>query len=316
MSSPRRATVLALAGTVIGLVGWAGAEAQSPPSRIGKLPAPLPTLSPYAKHVLSLGPVGYWRLGEARGPVAQDSSGHKHNGVYHGQPLFHQPGAIANDPDRAVGLRDRSYVEIAANRAFSVDLKKGLTVEAWLRPDRLDFPGETKDPYVHWLGKGEAGQLEWGFRFYSRTRKDGTPSSRPNRISAYIWNAAGGEGAGAFFQETLTPGQWIHVVAVYQPPGPGAGVLIYRDGVLKKGPPSKGTLYSTFQIKPTAGNSPVRLGTRDLASFLTGGLDEVAIYPRVLTAEEIRTNHRLGTKSGPVRIPVPDAKAKRSARSR
>src|SRR5262249_50095179 len=158
-----RATILALAGTIVGLAGWAGVEAQTPPARNARLPVPLPTLSPYAKHVLSLRPVGYWRLGEAKGPAALDSSGHKHNRVYHGNPVFRQPGAIANAPDRAVGVGHRSYVEIAANRAFSVNLKKGLTVEAWLRPDRLDFPGETKDPYVHWLGKGETGQLEWGF---------------------------------------------------------------------------------------------------------------------------------------------------------
>ena len=35
----------------------------------------------------------------------------------------------------------------------------------------------------------------------------------------------------------------------------------------------------------------MRLGTRDLGSFLTGALDEVAIYPRVLTATEVAENH-------------------------
>jgi hypothetical protein len=35
------------------------------------------------------------------------------------------------------------------------------------------------------------------------------------------------------------------------------------------------------------GSSPLRLATRDFASFLIGALDEVAIYPRVLSAEEI-----------------------------
>jgi hypothetical protein len=86
-------------------------------------------------------------------------------------------------------------------------------------------------------------------------------------------------------------GQWIHVVAVYEPPRKGAGVQIYRDGVFKKGPPSSGTLYSTFGIVPTSGPAPLRLGTRDLQSFLVGGLDEVAIYPRVLTPQEIRANY-------------------------
>jgi hypothetical protein len=252
-------------------------------------PGTAATLSPYAKRVLSLRPVAYWRLGESRLPTAFDWSKHNHNGTYHGPAILGQIGAIKNDPNRAVGLHGKSYVQIPTSDAFS--LKHGLTVEAWMRPDRLDFPGETEDPYVHWLGKGEKGRFQWGFRFYSKRRPDGTLSARPNRISAYAWNADGALGAGAYFEEPLTAGQWIHVVAVYEPPGKGAGVQIYRDGVFKKGPPSSGTLYSTFGIVPKTGTAPLRLGTRDLQSFLIGGLDEVAIYPRALTAQEIRANY-------------------------
>jgi hypothetical protein len=148
-----------------------------------------------------------------------------------------------------------------------------------------------------------SGQCEWGFRFYSQDSP-----TRPNRISAYIWNPVGGEGAGAYFQDVLTPGQWIHVVAVYEPGDkdtlPPAGVHIYRDGVPRLGPSpsSPGTLYKTFGIVPAHGKLPVRLGTLDAAtsggavvSYLTGGLDEVAIYPRVLTSDEIQQNFRVGS---------------------
>jgi hypothetical protein len=65
-------------------------------------------------------------------------------------------------------------------------------------------------------------------------------------------------------------------------------VSIYRNGVRQLGPPSSGTLYRTFNISPAHGSAPVRLGARDnLTLTLAGGLDEVAIYPRVLTAAEI-----------------------------
>jgi hypothetical protein len=40
----------------------------------------------------------------------------------------------------------------------------------------------------------------------------------------------------------------------------------------------------------------VRLGTRDLRGFLTGGLDEVAVYPYVLAPQEIRRHWLLGSK--------------------
>ena len=256
----------------------------------------------YSGLVLAKGPVGYWRLGEAAGPTAADASGNGYDGTYIGNPTFGQPGAIANDPDAAIGCNgpdSGDYVEIPDpnSAAFSQPTSgQGLTVEVWMRPDALTFSGQTSDPYVHWLGKGAPGRYEWALRFYSQE------ATRPNRISAYIWspgNPLGGEGAGAYVQDELVPGEWIHVVACYEPgdkdTDPPAGVHIFKNGVHRLGPPSRGTLYSTYGITPAHGTAPLRLGTRDLGSFLIGGLDEVAVYPRVLSADEILENYNTGT---------------------
>lgn len=286
----------------------------------------------YSGVVLTKGPVGYWRLGQAAGPSAFDASGNGYDGSYLGSPSFGQTGAIANDPDTAIGLNgpdSKDYVEILdpASQAFSQPTSGiGLTVEVWMRPDVLAFPGQTSEPYIHWLGKcvSGSGQCEWGLRFYSQDSP-----SRPNRISAYIWNPEGGEGAGAYFQDTLIQGQWIHIVAVYEPGDkdtvPPAGVRMYRDGVFRQGPStSPGTLYKTYGIVPAHGTLPVRLGTRDAAtsgsaavSYLTGGLDEIAIYPRVLGDDEILQNYCAGSDrcsvmvSRPIRSP---SRRKASAR--
>jgi hypothetical protein len=169
---------------------------------------------------------------------------------------------------------------------------KGLSVEVWMRPDLLDFKGEaTKPPddFIHWLGKGEKGRYEWGFRFYRRR------SDRPNRISAYVWNADGKLGAGAYVEDRLATGAWIHLVATYDDPRlPNAQVRLYKDGAPSAHNASPGTLYKSYNIRPQHGQAPVRLGTRDLRGFLTGGLDEVAIYPRVLRAEEVLHHWRVG----------------------
>ena len=114
---------------------------------------------PYSTVVLAKGPVGYWRLGESVGPTATDSSGNDNNGVYFGSPGYGQPGAIAGSVDTAIGLKGFSsgdYVEIAdpAGSPFSQPTSgAGLSVEVWMRPDALVFPGQTAQPYIHWLGR-------------------------------------------------------------------------------------------------------------------------------------------------------------------
>ncbi|HLN47422.1 MAG TPA: LamG domain-containing protein [Magnetospirillaceae bacterium] len=255
-------------------------------------PAPAGAAQPYSARVLAKKPVAYWQFGERSGLVAHDSVNQQHNGAYKGGVALGQTGAVHSEPSTSIGLNGKdAYVEIPDSVMFSQPTSGlGLTVEAWMRPDVLTFTGETSAHYVHWLGKGTPGAFEWGFRFYSQQ------SPRPNRISAYIWNAAGAEGSGAYFQDVLQPGVWIHVVACYDPgdaSNPNAGVSIYRDGTLRASPvKSPGARYAAYDIHAAHGAAPVRLGTRDLGSFLSGGLDDVAIYPRVLSAAEVLDNYR------------------------
>src|SRR5215204_3567364 len=157
----------------------------------------------YQQKVLTKLPVAYWRLGELKGPTAFDATKHGHDGTYHGTPTYGEVGAIKGDPNTAIKLGGyRSYIEVPSSKDFSQPTSgQGLTVEVWVRPDVLVFEGA-------------------GLRFYSEE------STRPNRISAYIWNPASGLGAGAYFQDKLEPGEWIYVVACYTPGDktkPGAG---------------------------------------------------------------------------------------------
>ena len=97
----------------------------------------------------------------------------------------------------------------------------------------------------------------------------------------------------------LTVRAWVYLVATFDDPRqPNARVQLYKDGKPSPHNGSPGTLYKSYGIRPQHGGAPVRLGTRDLRSFLTGGLDEVAICPRVLTAEEVRQHWRVA-RGGP-----------------
>ena len=114
-----------------------------------------------------------------------------------------------------------------------------------------------------------------------------------------LWHAQGGRGVLDMVSrridalaESFKPS---HVVACFDPGdarSASAGVSIYKNAVLRHGPlDSRGARYSSYAIHPRHGSAPLRLGTRDRDSFLAGALADVAIYPRVLGAREIRDNY-------------------------
>ena len=76
---------------------------------------------------------------------------------------------------------------------------------------------------------------------------------------------------------------------------PGVAVVELVVGRLRGSPQTQeGARSSRHDIVAARGDAPLRFGTRDGASFLAGALSGVAIYPRVLTAAEIRDHCRVG----------------------
>lgn len=173
-----------------------------------------------------------------------------------------------------------SFVEIPSNIDFSLGAA-GLTVAVWMRPDALTFPKTEgslpTEQYVHWLGKGERGQYEWAFRMYSLSTP---PGPRQNRISFYVFQPDGGRGCGSYFQDPVTPGEWVQVVGV-------ADTATRRTSIYKNGRPRHSDSYAT--LTPRAGSAPLRIGTRDFASFFQGAIGSVRVWNRPLTEEEVAT---------------------------
>ena len=172
------------------------------------------------------------------------------------------------------------YVEAPDSDDFSIDTTGGLTIGAWMKPGALYFPTPEGSGYVHWLGKGGPRQHEWTFRMYSRDNTE----DRGNRISFYVFNPDGGLGVGSYFQDPITAGEWIHVVGVAD----SERAYIYKNGVLRDSDRYAGAITSRN------GTAPLRMGTRDLRSYFLGGLAEVRVWNRPLTAEEIADWHAFG----------------------
>ena len=59
------------------------------------------------------------------------------------------------------------YLEVVSNDRLSVPTTGVLTLEAWMRPDTLQFTSSQGTGYVYWLGKNTPGQSEYSARMYS-----------------------------------------------------------------------------------------------------------------------------------------------------
>ncbi len=218
-------------------------------------------------------------LGES-GALVKDLSGNKNDGKVYNATWNANEGKYG---DGAFVFNGKSsYIEVADNPAFSpANSGQKITVAFWMKPSTFGFTGENAG-YVHPLGKGTAQNQEWTFRLYNATAFDGV--SRSKRVSFYSYNLSGGLGAGSYFQKDLKENDWIFVTGVID----GTNTKIYYNGVLSDTDPLSG-----YNIKMGDGRAPLRIGTRDFASWFSGSIDELRVYSRELSASEIKTLYTL-----------------------
>ena len=241
--------------------------------------------SAYDDRVLADGPVAYWPLGivPSGPPTVPDCAGG-------------HTGAVVNDPHTTTlpdgELAQRfdgatQYAQVPDADDLSVTNTGILTIEAWMRPDVLQFAHQEGSGYVHWFGKGTNGQQEYVGRMYSLKNKE----DRPNRISGYAYNPGGDQGAGSYFEEPVTAGRWIHYALTINTVRtsstyPMGYVKIYENGRLR----DTTTMAGEWNIVPRNGTAPFQIGTRDLKSFFEGAVGKVAVYDRELSTTELQAH--------------------------
>ena len=237
--------------------------------------------SVYDTAVLADSPVGYWPIAPG---TTEDHTLSGMDGMFSGSPGSTvlpngDPAAVFNGIDQYFTIPDHDLLEVTTTGI--------LTVEAWMRPDTLEFPDSEGSGYVHWMGKGTAGQHSWVARMYNYTNTE----NRPNRISGYSFNLSGGLGAGSYFQDPVAAGEWIHYALVINtvdtsPVYPTGYTKIYKNGVLRDQDSLSG-----YSIIPGNGTAPMRVGTRDLSSFFQGAIGKVAVYNYELTGAQLAAHY-------------------------
>lgn len=226
------------------------------------------TVEENATSVPTSGLIAWYRLNSGSG---DDNTTLNNNGtVYNTSSATNRKGA-SGFATRFNGYS--SYIEAPDKSYLSINYTGQLTISVWMKVETLDFTNNEKG-YVHWMGKGSSGRQEYVLRMYNKA------SDRPNRISCYAYNLDGGLGAGSYFQDNLSLNQWIHVVALYD--YPKNSIKIYKNGILRDS-----DTFSSYDIIPQNGSAPLRIGTRDFASYFKGVLDDLRIYNRTLSQSEI-----------------------------
>ncbi|HET9280950.1 MAG TPA: LamG-like jellyroll fold domain-containing protein [Candidatus Angelobacter sp.] len=276
------------------------------------------TGSAYNQVVLSDHPVAFWNV-NPMGSSEVDLTGNGNTGTY--QNSLPGVSTMPNGEQAALFNGATQYLTVPSNSSFSVPTTKYLTWEVWIQPSVLNFPNSIQpDGYVQLMGKcvshPNTGLCEWLTRMYDTT----TSQNRPNRISAYIFNPNGGEGAGADWQPVsnlVQAGQWYHVVGEYTtdpsltPSGcpdsanyPGA-INIWVNGVLWNEPAhfptgcmNQGT-GSGIAVIPATTSSQLNIGTVDLQSWFEGAIGKVAIYNYLLTQSQITSHYQTMTGKQP-----------------
>ena len=105
----------------------------------------------YDAEVLRYDPKAFWTMGNSGSGAEPDIAGNGHPGKYS------DPVGTATMPNGAAAARfggAEQYLEVPDAAAISPATTGVLTIEAWIRPDVLQFNTEEGTGYVHWLGKG------------------------------------------------------------------------------------------------------------------------------------------------------------------
>jgi hypothetical protein len=223
----------------------------------------------YRSTVLSDGPVGYWRLGEATGTVAADET-RQNDGAYRGDVGLGAPGALGGVPNTAINLGGADQgVDVADAPRLDGGLND-IAVEAWVKTTaNAEQVVVTKDAYV--------AEPSWQL---SVTDDDGL-IGRP-RMKVFD----GTSDQYAYGPSRVDDGNWHHVVVDVDR---DVGITIYVDGG------SATTRILTPGAFESSGNLLIGHARDIHYPDFRGTLDEIALYPRLLGQTEVEHHFRLGS---------------------
>ena len=204
--------------------------------------------------VVTDGLISYWTFDEAdiEGDTVNDVWGENHG------TMVNSPKIIEGKVRSALEFDGTSFVDCGNDE--SSDFVDGITVEAWVKVNG-------------WTG-ADAHISKKGLVF-SAWIQDSThkPAWSPH---------VGGGWQTMYGSDPLDTGEWYHYAATYN----GSARIIFINGE------DEGNMKLSGPLNTTADNVRIAVDSPTNEKFLDGCLDEVRVYSRALTEEEIQQNFK------------------------
>lgn len=222
------------------------------------------------------GLVGWWKFNDGFGNSAIDSSVTSNNGIVGGNPAWVSGkwgGALQFD-----GVNNK-YVQVPTNALYD---SPSLTISLW-----FNIVGNPSFNSHSLLEKGDG--LDQNGYWLEFTRTDN--ASNPQQIGFGV--ASGGVSSGIFSNNgPISLNVWHNAVVTTTV---GGNASIYIDGFLRN---------SGTNLIRAITTTPLTIGTEDFEDgilgnccWTNGSIDDVQIYNRILSAQEIREIYTAGLPS-------------------
>jgi hypothetical protein len=234
---------------------------------------------PYRVAVMADSPFRYWRLGETSGPTAADASGGNRPGTYVGTYALNQASALRWDRGQTAASFTVGGVTANSNQAAPGT----WSLEAFVKTTST------------------AGGRILGFG----TGSGGSASGTSDR---HLYLTPSGNIALGILQSTSTKfavtspgtyrdGAWHHVVGTHNPTTgqPTTGLRLYVDGNLVASQASTSALTPYTAFLRAGAESLSGWPGNPTSAYLSGQLDELAMYPTALTAAQVSAHYDAAT---------------------
>jgi len=219
-------------------------------------------------------PIAYWNFDEGSGTIAGDSSGNKNN------------GNIVNNPTWVKGIKGNAlsfdgnddYVDVG--NPNTLQLTKDLSIGAWIKTNSLSGN-------IYIITKASSSFAQPYYQYSLQMDN--------NCADKFEFDLGiGGTLKTLCTSKAVEMGKWFYVVGTYD----GTTRRLYINGVEDTSTAVVNGNLDTFNTKVLIGKYE-----HSTSNLFKGEIDEVSVYNRVLTADEIKTKYDSSKPSTIVTIP-------------